>query len=617
MATNIFIKRSSVKGKAPTTSDLAAGELGLNMRDAKLFAANSSAVFEIGSNVSSASIGSLTIGNGSPYTLPTSDGSSGQVLTAHGNGTLTFAAAAAAAGTNNTIDSFLFTPMANQTIFTGTANVGGTLGYTNTFSEVYLNGVKLIFGRDYSTPNTTHFILTSNAVSGDTVELVGYNGTYAAIPSTYYNSFTFTSNTDQTQFNGTDDNGKTLNYSLTATDVYLNGVKQVKGVDWFANTISKITLSVGTANNDVLEAVTFNGISSPSEYLQVANATSTFVPLSNSSFGQFSGRRNILYNGAMKVAQRGNSSTGWSNQAGYPCADRWYIYSGGSGTFTYELVADGPAGFAASFKATTTTADASLDANDTVYIQQYLEGIDVQHLAYGTASAKSLTVSFWIKSSLTGNVAVGLYAANAPANIGTTVTINSANTWEYKTVTFPGNTSNAISNVVTEGLRLWIAMCAGSTFTTTDNTSWGTYSSARAFYGQTLNLQGTLNATFQLAGLQMEIGSVATSFEQRSYGDELELCKRYYYRSTHQSILNGYAPLNEYLYLSHDLPVTMRTTPSVTLTYVGAGGSIGTAAAPTVATGSRSPTGFYVYKQATLGPGQGYTIYYHTSDAEL
>lgn len=329
------------------------------------------------------------------------------------------------------------------------------------------------------------------------------------------------------------------------------------------------------------------------------------------------GRKNILYNGNFTVAQRGTStaSFGGAGSFAYACCDRWACGAVG-GTYTVSQSTDAPAGYSHSLKWQTTTADATLDAGDYAYFQQYLEGKDLQDLKFGTANAKSITLSFWIKCSLTGDMAVGFYAGSS-RNIGATVTITTADTWEFHSVTFDGDTVASIDNDVTEGLRPWFWLSAGSTYTGTSNTSWQTYASSAAADGQTLNMQGTLNATFYLAGVQMEIGTVATDFEYRTYGEELALCQRYYYRSTNQSILNGYMTLNGYLYLSHDLPVTMRTNPSVTLTYIGAGGSIGTATAPIIAAGSISPTGYYVYKQATVGTGQGYTVYYHTADAEL
>ena len=326
-----------------------------------------------------------------------------------------------------------------------------------------------------------------------------------------------------------------------------------------------------------------------------------------------SGRRNMLYNGAMQVAQRGTSFA--STAAPTYTLDRWYWNSQAEDVVTVEKSSDHPKGSGSSIKVTVTTADTST-TDDYADIEQRIEGLDLQHLLYGTADAKSLTLSFWVKSSQTGDMAVGLYIPDDGRNIGSTVTISSASTWEYKTVTFAGDTTGVIDNDSGEGLRVWMHLLAGSDFTSVDNTAWGTYAGNRKAYGQTLNVIGTTSATFQLADVQLEVGSVATEFEHRSYGEELALCHRYYQNQDQQSLMSSYVTASGFHYASHDLPMQMRANPSVTITYQGAGGSLGTATAPTVHAPSISQTGFYVYKQAGAA-GMGYTIYKYTTDAEL
>jgi hypothetical protein len=325
------------------------------------------------------------------------------------------------------------------------------------------------------------------------------------------------------------------------------------------------------------------------------------------------GRKNLLYNGQMQVVQRGTSFTGVTT-AQYTL-DRWEWASLNAETVTIEQASDHPSGVGQSLKFTVTTADAS-PTGYTVFHQK-LEGADVQNLRYGSANAKSVTVSFWVKASVTGDYSVNLYTITATAQIiGSVITVNSANTWEYKTVTFVGDTATVIPNVVSEGLRLTIGLAANATYNDTDNTSWGAYSAGKFLYGQTANLVGTTSATFQMTDVQMEVGSVATEFEYRSYGEELALCQRYYQDQDQQSIMSSYVSAGSYHYASHDLPMQMRTGPSITITYLGAGGSLGSATAPTVQGTSISGTGFYVYK-ASISAGMGYTIYRYTTDAEL
>jgi hypothetical protein len=242
-----------------------------------------------------------------------------------------------------------------------------------------------------------------------------------------------------------------------------------------------------------------------------------------------SGRRRINHNGAMTVAQRGTSDT-VTSLAKFVC-DRWaFNYAN-----TDELAAtvsqdtDAPDGFAYSFKWTTNTGETSVASDEYAYVYQKIEGQDLQSLSYGSASAKPVTLSFWVKSSVTGTYAAGIYAADGPRIINLTYTINSANTWEYKTITFAGDVAGTINSDTGEGLRVLFHLAAGSGWTTTDATSWVNYTTTAWAYGHAQNgVITTTNATWQITGIQLEVGSVATEFEHRSYGEELALCQRYY-----------------------------------------------------------------------------------------
>jgi hypothetical protein len=316
--------------------------------------------------------------------------------------------------------------------------------------------------------------------------------------------------------------------------------------------------------------------------------------------GQIGGRRNLIYNGAMQLAQRGTTITGVTTST-YQC-DRWFYNSEAEETVTLEQSSDAPDGFGYSQKITVTTADADL-TDDYVEIEQTFEGLDLQQLTWGTSSAKPLTVSLWVKSSQTGSCAIGLYMAGTATMIGSTFTINSANTWEYKTVTFAGNTTDAITNDNAQRLRLWIGLAAGSAYNGTDNTSWSAYTNAKRLYGQTLNLVGTTSATFQMTGVQMEVGSVATKFEHTSYGEELALCQRYYHRITNPSALYGRisagrvfsATLGSFTY---HFPVPMRA--SATLETTGTASDYAIGYSGTTALCTALP---YVYAYTNTGGG--------------
>jgi len=254
--------------------------------------------------------------------------------------------------------------------------------------------------------------------------------------------------------------------------------------------------------------------------------------LNNDSFDDTAvhGRRNLVINGSASVNQRGNS-TGVTAD-GYYGPDRWYYKTEGEETVSISQASDGPDGFANSYKVEVTTTDGTIAADDYARVETRFEGQDLQQLKYGTSGAESITLSFYVKSSVTGTYAVAFYSADGVRAIGSTYTISSANTWEYKTLTFAGDTGGTINDDNTEALRVWFVLSAGSNFTSSDNTSWGAYSAGKVAYGHTANVIGTSSATWQITGVQLEVGDKATPFEHRSYGEELGLCQRYFWRST-------------------------------------------------------------------------------------
>ena len=290
--------------------------------------------------------------------------------------------------------------------------------------------------------------------------------------------------------------------------------------------------------------------------------------LTNSQIG---GRRNIVINGSASVNQRGDS-TGVTAD-GYYGPDRWHYKTEGEETVSISQASDGPDGFANSYKVEVTTADSTIAADDYARIETRLEGQNLQHLKYGASGAESITLSFYVKSSVTGTYAVGFYSADGSRNIGSTYTISSANTWEYKTLTFAGDTGGTLNDDNGEALRIWFLLSAGSNFTSSDNTSWAGYSDSRVAYGHTANVIGTSSATFQLTGMQLEVGSQATPFEHASsFGETLALCQRYYTvlceqtASGDESILNMQAYNTTKIYGVYSLPVEMRAAPTLVQT---------------------------------------------------
>lgn len=236
--------------------------------------------------------------------------------------------------------------------------------------------------------------------------------------------------------------------------------------------------------------------------------------------------RNKIINGAMRIAQRGTTAV--TVNGAYP-VDRWVLAYLNDGAMSAISDTDAPSGFTNSIKYTTTTADGSLSANQYACAYQLIEGYNSADLAFGTSSAKTITVSFWVKSSLTGTfggvIGNGAFTRSYPF----TYTINSASTWEYKTVTIAGDTTGTWATDNTAGMMLIFGLGAGSSVSGTVG-SWA----GSNFISATgaVSVIGTLNATWAVTGVQLEVGSVATPFERRLYTHELQLCKRYYWRAT-------------------------------------------------------------------------------------
>ena len=285
------------------------------------------------------------------------------------------------------------------------------------------------------------------------------------------------------------------------------------------------------------------------------------------------GNRNILINGQMTIAQRNTAAHNEGN--GYFSLDRWYQEKTNHDQFTYsvEQVSDAPSGFSKCLRVTTSTAETALAADEFSRIYQSIEGNNLASVGFGTADAKPLTLSFWVKSSITGNWSASLYIYDANKIYSQAYTINSANTWEYKTLTFPALTSGGpvIDNSV--GARVIFGLFAGSDYNTA-TTDWTTFSNTYLIGGQTANLAGTLNATWQITGVQLEVGPQSTPFEHEPVGVTLSKCQRYFYKEnyTSGSFTRGphatqYETNHKFTHIFH--PTTMRATPTSTVSYSG------------------------------------------------
>jgi hypothetical protein len=279
--------------------------------------------------------------------------------------------------------------------------------------------------------------------------------------------------------------------------------------------------------------------------------------------------RNKIYNGKMAVAQRSQSVSSITATGIYTC-DRWHTTITTCGTWTQSQSTDVPTGegFSKSLKMDCTTADASLAAGDRIFISQRFEGQDLQDFCKGTSSAKQYTLSFYVKSAKTGTHVVELLDHDSAfRHVCGTYTINSADTWEKKTITFPADTTGAFGDDNAKSLEVQWYLAAGSTYQSgTLATSWASVTNGNRATGQVNVADNTAN-NWYLTGVQLEVGSVATDFEHLSFADELRRCQRYYWKIAQNTYrrINGYKRSDGNSHWEIHCPVPMRTAPSPTL----------------------------------------------------
>ena len=279
------------------------------------------------------------------------------------------------------------------------------------------------------------------------------------------------------------------------------------------------------------------------------------------------GFKNRIINGAMTIDQRNAGASITVSSGTNFNVDRFKSSNQTTAVVTLQQVSDAPIGFVNSSKFTVTTADSSIGSTEVCYIAQLIEGFNVADLGWGTANAKTVTLSFWVKSSITG--LMGGAISNTVRSYPYSYTISVADTWEYKTVTIAGDTSGTWNKTNSIGMVVYFNIGCGTDYLNTP----GVWVTAEDFgpTGQ-VNVISTLNATWQVTGVQLEVGSTATSFDVRSYGTELGLCQRYCwkYGGNAASYLSGpglYADGNIIIFGPISNPVSMRA--GVSLTVVG------------------------------------------------
>jgi hypothetical protein len=297
---------------------------------------------------------------------------------------------------------------------------------------------------------------------------------------------------------------------------------------------------------------------------------SSWVNVLGSDIGeQALSNRNVIINGAMQVAQRGTSTASITTSS-YNTADRYLTNLVTLGTWTQSVEADAPtgSGFRNSLKMLCTTADASPAASGIIDIRQRLEGQNVQQFLKGTASAKSFALSFWVKSNVTGTYIAELVDSDNTRSVSASYSISASATWEKKTIIFPADTTGAFDNDNGSSLSLILFLGAGTNFTSgTLATTWASITSANRAVGQT-NLAAATSNYWQVTGVQLEVGAVATPFEFEDISTTLAKCQRYYWRTTAADAVANAAIgagqwQNSTTFVSIvNLPTTMRVAPT-------------------------------------------------------
>jgi hypothetical protein len=282
------------------------------------------------------------------------------------------------------------------------------------------------------------------------------------------------------------------------------------------------------------------------------------------------GFKNRIINGAMVIDQRNaGASVNTTSVGGFTYfLDRWNYLVSAASKFTIQQNAGSvtpPVGFT-NYLGCTSSAATSVGSSDYYTVEQFIEGYNVADLGWGTANAKTVTLSFWVRSSLTGTFGGAFQNAAQDRSNPFTFTISSANTWEYKTVTVAGDTSGTWNSTNGRSICVYFSLGTGSTFSGTAG-SWA----GSLFFSATgaTSVVATNGATFYITGVQLEVGSTATSFDYRPYGTELSLCYRYcyaLYKGDNIFYATGGYYTSTDLRTQIQMPVNMRTTPTVSYT---------------------------------------------------
>ena len=419
-------------------------------------------------------------------------------------------------------------------------------GYVPGQVDVYRNGIKLVNGQDTNISSGANVVLSSAAANNDTIDVIGAQQITIGGATTMIRQ-QFTTANNQTQF------AITNGYTPGMIDVYLNGIKQIPGTDVNVSSGSNVVFNVATVNNSVVDVSGYQALSVYNGYTFRSGDTMTGT-LTAPAFYANNGAtdvagylhaqptmRNRIINGDMRIDQRNAGASVTPTANSYNSCDRWQNILTQASKYSVQQNAGAvtpPVGFT-NYLGFTSLASTIIAVSDIYYFRQIIEGYNISDLAWGTANAKAVTLSFYVRSSLTGTFSGSFQDTSGTVSYVFTYSIASANTWTQIALNIPGPTTGTWGTTNTAGMFIDFNLGAGTNFNTASPNTWlasSLYSTASS-----TNIISTSGSTLYITGVQLESGSYATPFERRLYNMELMMCQRYYEKSYSQSVVPGTA----------------------------------------------------------------------------